>query len=141
MREYMFKKLMCLMVISFMSLSLIGCTGRKAVDLTPEQDEYVRSLIEMGVYHEVCSKYGLEPGVTIDGINAYDDSDTESDLYYMTFDADGSYTVVTGSDEVYSGTFTITGHIESHGAGTDSCEITPPRNGLTTLPEQTSAGD
>ena len=49
MREYMFKKLMCLMVISFMSLSLIGCTGRKAVDLTPEQDEYVRSLIEMGV--------------------------------------------------------------------------------------------
>ena len=133
------KKIICLAIIMFMSFSLIGCAGKKPVDLTSEQREFFESLTKMGVYHEVYSKYGLEPGITIENITAYDDS--VSSYYHMVFYANGSYAVMTESNELYSGTFKFKGYYESHGAGTKSCEITAPKNGLSKLPEKSPVSE
>ena len=129
----MVKKIVCLAVILALSAGLIGC-GKKSADLSPEREDYIRSLTQMGVYQEVYSKYGLEPGVTTDKIKA-SESNPDQGYYRMTFHTEGSYTVQTESGEYYSGTFKVDGYIESHGAGTDSCEITVPKNGSKTLPE------
>lgn len=128
------KKIICLAIVMFMSFSLIGCAGKKPVELTPQQHEYFTELTEMGVYYEVYSKYGLEPGITIEKITAYDDS--YSSIVHMTFYANGSYAVMTESNELYSGTFKFKGFYEAHGAGTVECEITVPKNGSKKLPEK-----
>ncbi len=128
------KKVLILAVVFAVSVFFSGCSDKKPADLTPERENYIKELTNLGVYSEICSKYGLEPGVTVDKITAYDDSPKE--YYHMTFYTSGSYSVLTDSNEVYSGTFKVKGHIESHGAGTDSVEITEPKNGSSVLPEQ-----
>ena len=128
------KKLTCLAVIFALCLALFGC-ARKA-NLSQQDEGYIRDLTTNGVYHEVYTKYGLEPGVTTDEIKAYGERTSTGRL---TFTTKGSYSVRTESGDVYTGTFKVTGHIEAHGMGTDSCEITAPKNGLKVLPEQSAA--
>ena len=129
------KKIISLAVVLVLAFSLFGCTGKKA-ELTPEREDYIRSLTDLGVSLEVYSRYGLQPVVSTEKITAYGDSDEENGFQHMTFHTEGSYTVKTETDEVYSGTFKVEGHIEAHGGGPDRCEITEPRNGLSVLPEQ-----
>ena len=128
------KKIACLAVIMALALSVFGCAGKKKVNLDPQMETNIKSLINMGVYHEVYSKYGLEPGVTVDKIEAQDAS---IDSYYkITFVATGSYTVKDSANDLYSGTFKIDGHWEAHGSGIGGCKISEPKCGSKTLPEQ-----
>ena len=131
----MSKKIICFAVILVLSLSLFGC-ARKEVDLTPEREDYIRSLTDFGVISEVYSNYGLVPVVTTEKISAYDDSDQANGYEQLTFYTEGSYSVTTDTNEVYSGSFKVKGHIVAHGAGVDSCEITEPRSGFSVLPTQ-----
>ena len=131
----MIKKLSCLIVILAISLSLMGCTGKKAKELTPSERSNLESLAKGAVSFEVFSKYGIEPGITVDTITAYD---TKGDVYDRTdFTASGSYTVMDEAGDLYSGTFKVTGYIEGHGSYWDISEMTPPKNGTKVLPEQT----
>lgn len=128
------KKIACLAVIMALAISVFGCADKKKVELTPQMETNIKGLINMGVYHEVYTKYGLEPGVTVDKIDAQDES---TDSYYkITFVATGSYTVKDSSDDLYSGTFKIDGYWEAHGGGTGECKISEPKCGSKTLPEQ-----
>ena len=127
------KKLVSLAVICALCLTFFGCT-RKA-NISSQDEEYIRQLTTDGVYHEVVTKYGLEPGVTTDKITAYGERTSTGRL---TFNTEGSYSVRTESGDIYTGKFKVTGHIEAHGMGTDSCEITVPKNGLKALPEQSA---
>ena len=128
------KKIACLAVIMALAISVFGCADKKKVELTPQMETNIKGLINMGVYHEVYTKYGLEPGVTVDKIDAQDES---TDSYYkITFIATGSYTVKDSSDDLYSGTFKIDGYWEAHGGGTGECKISEPKCGSKTLPEQ-----
>ena len=54
----------------------------------------------MGVRQEVYTKYGKEPGITVDKIAARDAS--VNDYYQLVFTATGSYTVVSDKDELYT---------------------------------------
>ncbi len=133
----MVKRFGYLILILVMVFSLSGCSKGKEADLTPEQRAQCEMLAKTPVFHEVATKYGLEPGITIDKLTA---REIKGDVYNVynkiTFEASGSYTV-TGEDGVmYSGTFKSSGYIEGHGSGWDDCTITPPRNGLVTLPEK-----
>ena len=129
------KKLISLAVICALCLALFGC-AKKQADLSQQDEGYIRDLTTNGVYHEVYIKYGLEPGVTTDEIKAYGERTSTGRL---TFETKGSYSVRTESGDIYTGTFKVTGHIEAHGMGTDSCEITAPKHGLKELPEQSGA--
>ena len=123
-----------LIIILAFALFLIGCGVKKESDLSSSQREYIESVTKLAVTSEVCSRYGLVPGVTIDKISA---SDTSSDSYYhVDFKTTGSYTVADDSGSLYTGTFKVSGYDEAHGSGWDSCEITKPKNGASTLPEQ-----
>lgn len=128
------KKLISLAVICALCLTLFGCAKKKA-NVSQQDEEYIRWLTTDGVYHEVYTKYGLEPGVTTDEIKAYGE---RTSIGRLTFETKGSYSVRTESGDIYTGTFKVTGHIEAHGMGTDSCEITAPKNGLKVLPEQST---
>lgn len=129
----MLKKIGSLIVILALSLSLFAC-GRKGKELTPEERSNLESLAKAAVSFEVIGKYGLEPGITVDKLTAYD---IQGDVYVRTeFDASGSYTVKDEAGDLYSGTFKVTGYSEGHGVGWDSCEITQPKNGTKVLPEQ-----
>ena len=127
------KRIGILVLILMFSLSLIGC-GSKELELEPSQREHIEMVTELAVSSEVYSKYGLVPGITIDKISAYDNS--IDSYYHITFTASGSYTVTDETGSLYSGTFKVKGHSESHGSGWDSCEITDAKNGTTKLPEQ-----
>jgi len=126
------KKIACLAVIVALAVSVFGC-AQKAMKLTPEQETELTEAARIGVVLEIYTKYGLEPGVTVDKLNAFDAS--AKDYYRITYTATGTYTVVDGTGEHYSGTFKVIGHWEAHGHGTDKCDITVPRNGSKTLPE------
>ena len=126
------RKFACLAVIVALAVSFFGC-AQKAMKLTPEMETNLTGAAKTGVFLEIYTKYGLEPGVTVDKLNAYDAS--ANDYYRIGFTATGTYTVVTDTGEHYTGTFKVKGHWEAHGHGTDKCEITAPRNGLKTLPE------
>lgn len=128
------KKLVCLAVIFALFVSVAGC--HKKADISAEDEAYIRELTTDGVYAEVYQKYGLEPGVTTDKITAYGERTSTGTL---TFNTEGSYSVMAESGEIYTGTFKVTGHIMAHGMGTDSVEITAPKNGLDVLPEQSKA--
>ena len=131
----MIKKIGSLIIALAISLSLIGCAGKQAKELTPFERSNLESLAKGAVSFEVFSKYGIEPGITVDTITAYD---TQGDVYTRTdFTASGSYTVTDEAGDLYSGTFKVTGYSEGHGSGWDSCEITEPKNGTKVLPEQT----
>ena len=129
------KKLISLAVICALCLALFGC-AKKQADLSQQDEGYIRDLTTNGVYYEVYMKYGLEPGVTTDKITAYGERTSTGKL---TFNTEGSYSVMAESGEIYTGTFKVTGHIMAHGMGTDSVEITAPKNGLDVLPEQSKA--
>lgn len=128
------KKLVCLAVIFALFVSVAGCN--KKADISAEDEAYIRELTTDGVYAEVYQKYGLEPGVTTDKITAYGERTSTGTL---TFNTEGLYSVMAESGEIYTGTFKVTGHIMAHGMGTDSVEITAPKNGLDVLPEQSKA--
>ena len=130
------KKFLSLAVIFALCFTLFGCAKKSGLTLSQQDEEFVRELTTMGVYHEVYTKYGIEPGVTIDSISAHGE---RSSTGRMTFETKGTYAVVTDSGEIYSGSFKAKGYIEAHGAGTDSVEITAPKNGLDVLPEQSKA--
>ena len=127
------KKFLSLAVIFALCFTLFGCA--KKANVSQQDEEYIRWLTTDGVYHEVVTRYGLEPGVTTDKISAYGERTSTGRL---TFNTEGSYSVRTESGDIYTGTFKVTGHIEAHGMGTDSCEITAPKNGLKVLPEQSA---
>jgi hypothetical protein len=132
----MFKRIGCLIIILTISLSLFGCAGNKSKELTQKEWSYFESLAKIAVASEVYSKYGSEPGITVEKIDAYD---IQGQVYVRTdFTATGSYTVYDESGKPFSGTFKVKGFSEGHGDGWDSCEITPPKNGMTTLPEQSA---
>lgn len=126
------KKIACIAVVLALLVSVFGCS-KKTMELDPQLEANLKGIVKMGVYHEVYTKYGLEPGITVDKIDARDAS--VKDYYQILFTATGSYTVVADKDELYTGTFTIDGHWEAHGGGTDNCKLTAPKNGLKTLPE------
>ena len=104
------KKLTCLAVILALCLTFFGCTRK--TNLSQQDEEYIRELTTNGVYYEVYTKYGLEPGVTTDEIRAYGKRTSTGRL---TFTTKGSYSVSTESGDIYTGTFTVTGHLEAHG--------------------------
>lgn len=126
------KKMACIAVVLALLVSVFGCS-KKAVELDPQLEANLKGIVKMGVCNEVYTKYGLEPGVSVDKIDARDAS--EKDYYQIVFTATGSYTVVADKGELYTGTFTIDGHWEAHGGGTGECKLTAPKNGLKTLPE------
>lgn len=126
------KKIACLAVIVALAVSVFGCT-QKTMELTPEMETNLTGAAKFGVYFEVYTKYGLEPVITVDRLNAFDAS--AKDHYRIGFTATGTYIVVTDTGENYTGTFKVKGHWEAHGHGTDKCDISAPRNGLKTLPE------
>lgn len=128
-------KRICYLIIALsLVLSFSGCGGKKGIDLSPAQSEYIESITNMAVTSEVYSRYGLVPGMTIDETAVYDDS--IDGFYHITFYTSGSYTVADDSGNLYSGTFKVKGYSEAHGSGWDSCDITEPRNGTKKLPEQ-----
>ena len=132
----MIRRIGYLIMILAVSFSMIGCTGKKAKDLTQREREFYQSLTQIAVYEKVNSLYGIEPVTTVDDITAYESEPEENQVYARTeFTSTGSYTVKDGSGVTYSGTFKVTGHSVGHGDGWDSCEITPPTNGDMTLPE------
>lgn len=126
-----FKKIACTIFILFFSLSLIAC--EKQADLNSQEEGYIRSLVDLAVKSEVMEKYGYVPAVIIDKIKASDR--TDDGFYYRTFTAEGSYTVRDDNDVTYEGHYKVNGHIESHGEGWDSCDLTAPKNGMSVLPE------
>ena len=126
------KKMACIAVVLALLVSVFGCS-KKAMELDPQLEANLKGIVKMGVCNEVYTKYGLEPGVSVDKIDARDAS--EKDYYQIVFTATGSYTVVADKGELYTGTFTIDGHWEAHGGGTGECKLTAPKNGLKTLPE------
>ena len=126
------KKMACLAVVLALLVSVFGCS-KKAMELDPQLEANLKGIVKMGVCNEVYTKYGLEPGVSVDKIDARDAS--VKDYYKLLFTATGSYTVVADKGELYTGTFTIDGHWEAHGGGTGECKLTAPKNGLKTLPE------
>ena len=128
----MCKKVLCLAVLAALVVSFFGC-AKKTMELDPQLEANLKGIVKMGVCNEVYTKYGLEPGVSVDKIDARDAS--EKDYYQIVFTATGSYTVVADKGELYTGTFTIDGHWEAHGGGTGECKLTAPKNGLKTLPE------
>lgn len=127
----MFKRIACTIFILFFSLSLIACENK--TEITPEQEGYIRSLVDLAVSVEVNEKYGYVPNVIIDKIKATDRSD--NGYFYLSFTAEGSYTVRDDYNVTYEGDFKVNGHIESHGEGWDSCDLTAPKNGTSVLPE------
>ena len=126
------KKIACIAVALALLVSVFGC-AKKTIELDPQLEANLKDIVELGVCKEVYTKYGLEPDVSVDKIDARDAS--ENGFYQIVFTATGSYTVVADDDELYTGTFTIDGHWEAHGAGTGNCKLTDPKNGLKTLPE------
>ena len=126
------KKIACIAVVLALLVSVFGCS-KKAMELDPQLEANLKGIVKMGVCNEVYTKYGLEPGVSVDKIDARDAS--VKDYYKLLFTATGSYTVVADKGELYTGTFTIDGHWEAHGGGTGECKLTAPKNGLKTLPE------
>ena len=126
------KKIACIAVVLALLVSVFGCS-KKAMELDPQLEANLKGIVKMGVCNEVYTKYGLEPGVSVDMIDARDAS--VKDYYKLLFTATGSYTVVADKGELYTGTFTIDGHWEAHGGGTGECKLTAPKNGLKTLPE------
>ncbi|MCQ2313543.1 MAG: hypothetical protein MJZ84_08930 [Paludibacteraceae bacterium] len=132
----MVKKLGYLILVLAVSFSIIGCTGKKAADITPEQRENFESLAKVSVWFEVFERYGMEPVVTVSDIN---DVKVYKDQYSVytryTFNASGNYTVQDDSGVIYSGTFNLGGYSEGHGGGCETVEITPPQNGSDTLHE------
>lgn len=126
------KKMACIAVVLALLVSVFGCS-KKAMELDPQMEANLKGIVIMGVCNEVYTKYGLEPGVSVDKIDARDAS--VKDYYKLLFTATGSYTVVADKGELYTGTFTIDGHWEAHGGGTGECKLTAPKNGLKTLPE------
>ena len=126
------KKMACIAVVLVLLVSVFGCS-KKAMELDPQLEANLKGIVKMGVCNEVYTKYGLEPGVSVDKIDARDAS--VKDYYKLLFTATGSYTVVADKGELYTGTFTIDGHWEAHGGGTGECKLTAPKNGLKTLPE------
>ena len=126
------KKMACIAVVLALLVSVFGCS-KKAMELDPQLEANLKGIVKMGVCNEVYTKYGLEPGVSVDKIDARDAS--VKDYYKLLFTATGSYTVVADKGELYTGTFTIDGHWEAHGGGTGECKLTAPKNGLKTLPE------
>lgn len=128
----MVKKAVSLFLTMVFALSLIGCAAKKN-ELTKEKRELCESLAKAAVSWEVITNYGLEPGITVNNITAHE---MQGSVYArIEFTATGSYTVMDDSGEMYSGTFKVKGYSEGHGDGWDSCEITPPKNGLKVLPE------
>ena len=132
------KKMACIAVVLALLVSVFGCS-KKAMELDPQLEANLKGIVKMGVCNEVYTKYGLEPGVSVDKIDARDAS--EKDYYQIVFTATGSYTVVADKDELYTGTFTIDGHWEAHGCGTGECKLTAAKNGLKTLPEQSTLSE
>ena len=127
------KKIACIAVVLALLVSVFGCSKKNSMELDPQMKTNIEEIVKMGVYQEVYTKYGKAPGITVDKIDARDAS--INDYYQLLFTATGSYTVVADKDELYTGTFTINGHWEAHGCGTDKCDITAPKNGSKTLPE------
>ena len=132
-------KRMCLLVmVMVISLSFFGCggegSGKKYGDgLDPEHVEFCELLARGAVSWEMFAKYGLEPEVNIEKLTG---KETDGDVYpRTTFAASGTYTVKGADGVTYSGTFKVTGYIEGHGSGWDSCEITQPKSGSNVLPE------
>ena len=132
------KKMACIAVVLALLVSVFGCS-KKAMELDPQLEANLKGIVKMGVCNEVYTKYGLEPGVSVDKIDARDAS--VKDYYKLLFTATGSYTVVADKDELYTGTFTIDGHWEAHGCGTGECKLTAAKNGLKTLPEQSTLSE
>lgn len=127
------KKAACLAVIVTLAVSVLGC-AQKPMELTLQQKTNLTEVAKFGVYNKVYTTYGLEPGITVEDITAHDVS--INDYYKLEFTAKGTYAVQADNDEYYTGTFTVTGYWEAHGAGTDKCDITAPKNGSKTLPEK-----
>ena len=132
----MVKRIGCLIIILTISLSLFGCAGNKAKELTPKERSFFEDLAKSAVNYEVYTKYGYEPGITVETITAHD---AQSSVYVRaTFTATGSYTVYDESGKPFSGTFKVKGFSEGHGDGWDSCEISVPVSGSTELTELVS---
>ena len=127
------KKAACLAIIVALAVSVLGC-AQKPMELTSQQRTNLTEVAKFGVYNKVYTTYGLEPGITVEDITAHDVS--INDYYKLEFTAKGTYAVKADNDEYYTGTFTVTGYWEAHGAGTDKCDITAPKNGSKTLPEK-----
>ena len=132
------KKIACIAVVLALLVSVFGCS-KKTVELDPQMKTNIEEIVKMGVRQEVYTKYGKAPGITVDKIDARDAS--INDYYQILFTATGSYTVVADKDELYTGTFTIDGHWEAHGCGTGECKLTAAKNGLKTLPEQSTLSE
>lgn len=133
------KKIACIAVVLALLVSVFGCAKKNSVELDPQLKTNIEEIVKMGVHQEVYTKYGKEPGITVDKIDARDAS--INDYYQLVFTATGSYTVVADKDELYTGTFTIDGHWEAHGCGTGECKLTAAKNGLKTLPEQSTLSE
>ena len=133
------KKIACIAVVLALLVSVFGCSKKNSIELDPQLKTNIEEIVKMGVHQEVYTKYGKEPGITVDKIDARDAS--VKDYYQIVFTATGSYTVVADKDELYTGTFTIDGHWEAHGCGTGECKLTAAKNGLKTLPEQSTLSE
>lgn len=133
------KKIACIAVVLALLVSVFGCSKKNSIELDPQLKTNIEEIVKMGVYQEVYTKYGKAPGITVDKIDARDAS--VNDYYQIVFTATGSYTVVADKDELYTGTFTIDGHWEAHGCGTGECKLTAAKNGLKTLPEQSTLSE
>ena len=129
-----------LILVLAIILSVTGCAGGNKLDLTPEQRDLYSDLTKMAVYEKIYVGYGpLEPGITIDDITA---EKIDGPVYpTIIFDSKGSYTIKDESGVLYSGTFKVRGHSEGHGSGWDSCEMTKPKNGFSTLPERSMVSE
>lgn len=133
------KKIACIAVVLALLVSVFGCAKKNSIELDPQMKTNIEEIVKMGVHQEVYTKYGKAPGITVDKIDARDAS--INDYYQIVFTATGSYTVVADKDELYTGTFTIDGHWEAHGCGTGECKLTAAKNGLKTLPEQSTLSE
>ena len=133
------KKIACIAVVLALLVSVFGCSKKNSIELDPQLKTNIEEIVKMGVHQEVYTKYGKAPGITVDKIDARDAS--VKDYYQIVFTATGSYTVVADKDELYTGTFTIDGHWEAHGCGTGECKLTAAKNGLKTLPEQSTLSE
>ena len=133
------KKIACIAVVLALLVSVFGCAKKNSIELDPQLKTNIEEIVKMGVHEEVYTKYGKAPGITVDKIDARDAS--VNDYYQLVFTATGSYTVVADKDELYTGTFTIDGHWEAHGCGTGECKLTAAKNGLKTLPEQSTLSE
>ena len=133
------KKIACIAVVLALLVSVFGCSKKNSIELDPQLKTNIEEIVKFGVRQEVYTKYGKEPGITVDKIDARDAS--VNDYYQIVFTATGSYTVVADKDELYTGTFTIDGHWEAHGCGTGECKLTAAKNGLKTLPEQSTLSE